>query len=153
MGVSRLPAELASKLRHAGGAIDGAARDGVFKAALLVKTSVVAQIGTTRLRGVGRKGAKVGVRFDVKGQQNPTALVRATGPLHLLERSTRPHEIRPKRRGGKAVVISGVGPRAYAHHPGTKGKHPWERGLARALPQVPEVMMREQQQSLRRYFS
>lgn len=152
MGSSRSPAELASKLRNAGGAIDGAAKDGVAKAALMVKTNVVAEMrGVTRLRGVGKRGAKVGVRYDIKGTGNPTALIRMTGPAQLLERDTRPHEIKPRGKK-KAINIPGIGPRASAHHPGTKGKHPWARGLARSLPKVGEVMRREQAESLRRFF-
>lgn len=151
MGTSRSPADLARKLANAGSAMDGAARDGVFKAALLVKTSVQQELGgVKRLRGVGKRGANIGVRFDIKGK-NATALVRMTGPAQLLERSTRPHEIRPRRKK-RAINIGGVGPRAYAHHPGTKGKHPWAKGLVRAVPKVPDVVMTEQVRSLRRYF-
>lgn len=109
-------------------------------AALTVKTSVLTQMqaaGVTngRLRGVGKKGAKIGVRYDFGGRK--TALVRATGPFHLLERDNKAHRI-PKERGSRArkrvVVIPGVGVRAFAQHPGTKGKHPWEKGVVAAIP-------------------
>lgn len=136
--------------------MNGAARDGVTKAALLVKKSVQAELVSAgvqggRMRGVGKKGARVGVRYDVKGTTNPTALVRATGPVHLLERSTRPHKITPK--GKKKVInIAGIGPRRFAMHPGTRGKHPWAKGVARVAPLVPKVMAREQTASLLRYF-
>lgn len=109
-------------------------------AALAVKTSVLAQMqvaGVTngKLRGVGKKGAKIGVRYDFTGRD--TALVRATGPFHLLERDTKAHRI-PKVRGSRArkgvVVIPGVGVRAFAQSRGTKGKHPWEKGVVAAIP-------------------
>lgn len=153
MSTSRSPAELARKLRQAGGAIDGAAKDGVGKAALLVKTSVLGELGgRTRLRGVGKKGAKIGVRYDIKGTGNPTALVRATGPFHLIERDTRPHDVSPKGKR-KAINIPGIGPKAYATRAGgSKGRHPWEKGVNRALPIIPRVMMEEQSRSLRRFF-
>jgi hypothetical protein len=108
-------------------------------AALAVKTSVTAAMAAAgvnngKLRGVGKKGAKVGVRYDVAGN---TALVRATGPFQLIERDTKDHRI-PKMRGSRAkkrvVVIPGVGVRAWANHPGTKGKHPWEKGVIAAVP-------------------
>lgn len=108
-------------------------------AALAVKTSVLEQLQAAgvkdqRLRGVGKKGAKVGVNFSVAGS---TALVKATGPFHLIESNTKPHRI-PKERGPRArrrvVVIPGVGVRAFADHPGTKGKHPWEKGVGAAVP-------------------
>lgn len=150
MGTSRNATELGLKLRKAGGAIDGAAKDGVRKAALLVKTSVVSEMGGVKsLRGVGRKGARIGVRFDVKGTGNPTALVRATGPFHLLERDTKPHEITPKR---KQALKIGRGFASSVWHPGTRGKHPWEKGINHAKPLVPRVMADEQFRSLRRFF-
>lgn len=109
-------------------------------AALAVKTSVLTQmqaagVNNGKLRGVGKKGAKVGVRYDFGGRS--TALVRATGPFQLIERDTKAHRI-PKERGARArkrvVVIPGVGVRAWADHPGTKGKHPWAKGVVAAIP-------------------
>lgn len=114
-------------------------RNMVLVAAQAVKTSVQAQMQAAgvengKLRGVGKRGAKVGVRYDVLGDK---ALVRATGPFHLLERDTKEHRI-PKVRGARArkrvVVIPGVGVRAWANHPGTKGKHPWAKGVTVAIP-------------------
>jgi len=108
-------------------------------AALAVKTSVLAQmqaagVDNGKLRGVGKKGGRVGVRYDLAGK---TALVRATGPFHLLERDNKDHRI-PKVRGSRArkrvVVIPGVGVRAFANVKGSKGKHPWEKGVAAAVP-------------------
>lgn len=109
-------------------------------AALAVKTSVLAQLQAAgvengKLRGVGKSGQKIGVRYDFGGRQ--TALVRATGPFHLLERDNKDHRT-PKVRGGRArkrvVVIPGVGVRAYANVKGSKGKHPWAKGVHAALP-------------------
>jgi hypothetical protein len=108
-------------------------------AALAVKTSVlgelqVAGVKDGKLRGVGKKGAKVGVTFVVTGN---TALVRATGPFPLIESDTKAHRI-PKVRGSRArrrvIVIPGVGVRSFANHPGTHGKHPWEKGVVAAVP-------------------
>lgn len=109
-------------------------------AALAVKTSVLAQMAAAgvkdgKLRGVGKKGTRIGVRYDFTGQA--VALVRATGPFHLLERDNKPHR-EPKVRGSRArrrvLVIPGVGVRAWANHPGSKGKHPWEKGVVAAMP-------------------
>jgi hypothetical protein len=111
----------------------------VETAALAVKRSVTAQMVAAgvkggRLRGVGKRGARIGVRYDIKDKK---ALVRATGPFHLIERDTKAHRV-PKQRGVRArkrvVVIPGVGVRAYANVKGTKGKHPWEKGVDAAIP-------------------
>jgi hypothetical protein len=114
-------------------------RNMVLVTAQAVKTSVQTQMGGAgvqngKLRGVGKKGAKIGVRYDLVGE---TALVRATGPFHLIERDTKAHR-EPKVRGSRArkrlLVIPGVGVRASANHPGTKGKHPWAKGVLVAVP-------------------
>lgn len=108
-------------------------------AALAVKTSVTAQMAAAgvqngKLRGVGKKGQKIGVRYDIAGSK---ALVRATGPFHLIERDNKDHRT-PKVRGSRSkrrvVVIPGVGVRAYANVKGSKGKHPWAKGVAAAVP-------------------
>lgn len=110
-------------------------------ASLAVKKSVLVQmqlagVNGGRLRGVGKKGAKVGVRYDQKGK---AALVRATGPFHLLERPTKGHRT-PKERAAnsrakrKVVNIPGVGVRAFANVAGTKGKYPWAKGVEAAIP-------------------
>lgn len=114
----------------------------VQAAALSVTTAVRAEIasathGTNRLSGVGRRGAKVGVGYDMKGSANPTALVRARGPLHLIESNTAAHPIRPRKRGKRVLAnqASGFGPVAsVANHPGTTGKHPFAKGVDRGLP-------------------
>lgn len=145
----------------------------VGAAALSVTTAVRAEIaaatrGTNRLSGVGVRGAKVGVGFDVKGDVKPTAIVYARGPLHLIERPTKPHVIVPKRRrrqtrsgrgniggfsvdqerlaaGSTAVRKRGralstpAGPRARVDHPGTSGKYPFARGVNRAVPRLAGV--------------
>lgn len=114
-------------------------RNMVRVTAQAVKTSVQAQMSVAgvqngKLRGVGKRGAKVGVRYDLVGK---TALVRATGPFHLIERDNKDHRT-PKVRGARArkrlVVIPGVGVRAFANVKGTKGKHPWAKGVIAAVP-------------------
>ena len=125
----------------------------VGAASLVVKTAVLANLhGTTRLSGVGRNGAKVGVRYDVRGAANPTSLVRATGPFHLIERDTKAHDI-PNRRGKSRVLRIGndwvTGP---IRHPGTTGKHPWAKGVRQSIPVTRQVFRREFNRSLRSTF-
>lgn len=138
--------------------------------ALAVTTSVRGQIGRTthggRLRGVGKKGAKVGARYDIKGTVNPTAIVQATGPLHLLERDTRAHDIprtQSSRRtrtssgrlsnrrvgtgrnlsGRKLLVINGHVRTGPVRVRGSKGKHPFAKGVLLALPFLGETSHRQ----------
>ena len=109
-------------------------------AALAVKTSVLGQLQVAgvkdgKLRGVGKKGAKIGVSFNLTSSSS--ALVKATGPFPLIESDTKAHRI-PRERGKRGrkryAVIPGVGVRAFADHPGTKGKHPWRKGVIAAKP-------------------
>lgn len=134
-------------------------RRGVESAALLVKNAVNAQLRVAvgadlRMSGVRKKGARVGARYE-KGQSKSTAVVQAFGPMPLIENDTPPHRI-PKVRGRRArkrvVVIPGVGVRAWAHHPGTKGKRPWERAINRSVPKVPAVIQAETGKALRKSF-
>src|SRR4051812_10988285 len=74
---------------------------GIRSAALttvaVIRSETAAAAPGMRLRGVGRRGAKIGVGFDVVGTANPTALIRARGPYHLLERATKPHPVAARR--------------------------------------------------------
>lgn len=144
---------------------------GVRKSALFVTTvirgHIIAATGDGRLSGVGKKGAKVGASYKMYVKGEPYAVVRAKGPLHLIERDTSPHTIYPKgrtfeyatkgkragnvrRRGkGKALKI-GENFRAYAEHPGTRGQHPFERGRDSAEPYVAQIMQTEVRNAIRK---
>ena len=143
-------------------------RNMVLVAAQTVKTSVQTQMAAAgvqngKLRGVGKKGAKIGVRYEFLGNK---ALVRATGPFHLIERPTKAHRIDQKQSVSglplvdasgqdvrrRYVVIPGVGVRAWANHPGTQGKHPWAKGVAAAVPIQRKAQGVALQQSLVRAY-
>lgn len=84
------------------------------------------------------KGAKIGAR--VMGFTLDSANIKAVGPVPLLANPTKAHQI-PKtgarvRRRREVLAIPGVGPRASANHPGTRGKDTWNRGRDRAEPRV-----------------
>lgn len=127
-------------------ALEQARKAGARKAAAGMTTAVR---GTTRaaapggvLIGVSRKGARVGV--VVQESRNGDWLVKVTGPYQLIERNTRAHrEPAAGRRRRKAMLIPGIGYRRSVHHPGTRGKHPFERAVDAYGPQVPAVFDRE----------
>ena len=141
-------ADLAVSFAGMPAAIEQGQAKGVRIAALAITNSIRDEIrsatgGDMRISGVGRRGARVGARFDIKGTQNPTAMIRAIGPLHLLERDTQPHLIKPRsRRGAKALAI-GDGFAASVEHPGTRGKHPFQRGFDRKQAEVPGIVQAE----------
>lgn len=99
-----------------------------------------------RLRGVGKKGARIGVRYDI--ETDGRAVVKAIGPLHLLERDTKAHEIKPKSSGRGsnrkqrkgAVRLANGEFRASVQHPGTKGQHPFEKGIEDGTPKAVKLM-------------
>lgn len=159
----------------------------VGKAAQVLKASVEANLRSAvgsdlRMSGVGKAGAKVGVRYTVKGTQNPTALLRATGPVHLVERDNKAHVILPRgvgrvqgrrtkanRRAAKQDLYNalfggsvgrGVKPLAFGNgrfayrvrHPGTKGKHPFEKGVERAAPIAQRILANACTKSLAEVF-
>lgn len=132
-------AQFVEKTQKMAGELQHLERNMILVAAQTVKTSVQSQMAAAgvqngKLRGVGKRGAKIGVRYTITASK---ALVRATGPFQLIERDTKAHRI-PRERGRRAkkryAVIPGVGVRAWAQSPGTKGKHPWEKGVVAAIP-------------------
>ena len=134
------PIQAARKFQQLAKGLAGLEKTTLIEGGLIVKKAVQAELvaagaGSGRLRGVGKKGAKIGVRVDPLGK---AVLVRATGPFHLLESNTKAHRIPNERkgRGRRLVSIPGVGVFDSVNHPGTKGKHPWVKGVASAVPLV-----------------
>ena len=151
------------------------------KAALKVTTAARASIarasgGDSRLSGMASKktgkGGKVGARYDMAKAgthgRSASALVRATGPLHILDSPTRRHQVMAsvkkgrssKSKAGRAQReafynaifggeggFSGVKPLAFkgggfayrAQHPGTRGKRSFWTAVDRVAPSVPAI--------------
>lgn len=150
MGVSRSPQEFAGKMHKAADNLKRALPPAIDKEALATKKYMeqaarMAAGGDARLSGM--KGRKLDVGYKTHGL---SAVVFARGPWGLTEFGARPHIISSRRGGGSrrsrgtrlsaagpsigrggrvrgAINIPGIGWRLYARHPGTKGKHTWER--------------------------
>jgi hypothetical protein len=135
------PLVAARKFEQLAKGMSGLQRETLRQAGLIVKRSVETQMAaagasTGKLRGVGKRGGRIGVRSDATSAGS--VLVRATGPFHLLESNTKPHRI-PSERGGRrrrVVVIPGIGVRSFVQHPGSRGKHPWSKGVVLATPLI-----------------
>lgn len=153
---------------------------GVKDAALLLTNAARASIragsgGDMAMSNVGRRGgARVGARFDIQGDNNPTALIKATGPLHLLDNPTAPHQIMSKVKKGRSqasraafynAIFGGgsgfgnakplrtpYGPRYSVQHPGTRGKRTFFRGIDAAKPFAKQEFIAGQRRMLRRFF-
>jgi hypothetical protein len=148
--------DLAASAKRTADALPQAQARGVQKAALhttrLIRAEIRSVTGDMRLSGVGKRGARVGAKFDIVGATNPTALITATGPIQLIERDVRAHNIRPRgrtktargrtRKGKKALTIGG-GLYSSAAHPGTRGQHPFEHGVNKAAPDTPRIFQQE----------
>lgn len=139
---SSVGATVARKAMRATTELQRAGPVAMSAASLAFKRTIEAEIRKAapsgRLKGVGRKGARVGVRYDLKNGGNGLlkSFFKATGPLHLLERSTKAHRITPRSRGrgrsrsaGGGLVLPDGGVRRSVQHPGTKGKQPFEKGI------------------------
>lgn len=122
--------------------VDRVATEGITTASQVVRVAILSHT-PARLSGVGKRGAKLGVKVTLQPIGNGAkATVSATGPFQLIERDTQPHRIpRSHARGGPKhyVVIPGQGVYANAEHPGTTGKHPFERGVRESAPLVEKV--------------
>jgi hypothetical protein len=123
MGVSTSPTQLVAKLNKFAKDV-GNTRIPLNAAALAAKQAFIA----TEPDVVGHRVArgKINVRYKILGNR---AIVRFTGPAHLALNPTRAHRIEPRRRGRRArrALTIGDDVRAWANHPGTRGKDPGAR--------------------------
>ena len=147
--------DLTAAFAKAAIAVGAAQTAAIGRAALTSKRTIEgtrdrATGGDGRLSGVGKRGAKLGVRYDLKDGPRPSAVVRATGPWQLIERDTksagviRPRRNRQGRRrrssGPQALASGGFGPFSKIVDKGTTGKHPFEKGAKKAAPQATKQM-------------
>jgi hypothetical protein len=158
MGTSRSATELVGKLRKLPAVTKQAERSAVSSAAKATKGIMLATAASRGVTPGGRiAGKKWTVRYDFK---SPTvALVRFTGPFHLVEGPTKPHQITARgaatgRRGRKGARALKMGDdfRASASHPGTRGKKVFATGKVVARHQVPRTMAAEFQSAWRGIF-
>ncbi len=141
MGVSHTPAQLAAKL-------EGLARDmGNQRVPLNVTALHVKRLFESSAAGAGVLGhrvarGKIGVRYDIKGNgPRAVALVRYTGPAHLVNNPTKAHRIEPRarRRPRRRGLTIGGNVRAWANHPGTTGKGFFQKARTAAVATAPRV--------------
>lgn len=167
MGTSKSAGEFAEKITKMALVTKERQKQVVDQGALTGKEIIISQAAA---RGVSLNsriaGGKWGVRYDTKGFNNPTSLLRITGPFHLVENDTRPHAIyrraaRVRGRGSRranranqlAQAFGGVGAysggslkfngsvyRKVVDHPGTKGKHIFRDAKKKIGKAVPVVM-------------
>lgn len=184
MPVQIVNAKALDRLNKLPSAVTQANKKAVERAAFAMKRSVQKQPGyRDRLKNVGKSGARLNVRYDLKGLENKnaaTAIVKAVGPFQLIERDTKAHSIMPRgvgraqgrtkaaRRQAKQDLYDALfggrvgsnvkplrtpyGPRYRVDHPGTKGRHPFEKGVNAALPEVRKIMGNATTTSIRQTF-
>lgn len=181
MGTSSSAAELAGKLEAAGAAVVNSNRAAVQRVARRIKAGAEAErnraVGSNgRMSGVGRNGARLGVRDEYAGSVAlPTAVVRATGPWQLVESPTRSHlitsryagstrarrsraglagPVRPGalRGGRRAVVLTPWGYKRFTRHPGTRGKKPWRTSIDRSTQNITTEAATPMRDALRTVF-
>lgn len=164
------------------GNFQDADRSAVSEAGLLAKRLHLDELrkatgGDLRMSGVGSEpGAKVGARYDVLSGDKG-AVVKATGPVHLLEHPSKAHTIIPKqvgrgskgrgsKRANKQALYDALfgskyagakplktpwGPRYRVEHPGVRNpKKPWQRGFRRAAPVIKRTVERKYGQAFGR---
>jgi hypothetical protein len=177
--MSRDLGDLAVSLSRAPSAIREGQRKGVKMSALKVTTEIRDATrrdtgGDSRMSNFKGRGARLGARFKMYGGDNPKAYITATGRYGWLEYGTPPHFIIPRgwtvsrrytnlvRKGklpanGKVIYLSGAKALKFngrfsmtADHPGTRGKHTFERAWKRAAPETSKVFQREVTTSLRK---
>lgn len=148
MGTSRSVAELGGKLRKIPAEMAKANEASANRIGMLAKgqfldTARADNHGKLEFRNVGKRGAKLGIRYQVDGPaERKTVDIRpSTGRIawRILESGARPHVITSKRAGGSRrsraqrvrsgqklqrnvpISIGGL-PRAWAKHPGVRAR-------------------------------
>ncbi len=135
------PADAAKKMRQTAVALQESKRDAIKATALSATTIIRAEIKQAAPSGaLTPRRVKVGAGYQLYGSDAaPYAEIRPRGPIGLIEGPIKAHDIRPRRRrkpqpGSKRTALAiGGNFRAVVRHPGTKGKRPWEKGVAKAL--------------------
>lgn len=168
------PAQFAAKMSRLAAELPRDTEATTREAATFVKTTALAELRRVAPRQRLNAG-RLNVRYDVRTGTNPVALVKAVGPWQLIENDTRPHRIVSRYSGGtrsrraqtgvfgpirpgsirggrRAVVLTPYGYRRYARHPGTRGKHPWQKAMNRATPRIPDTYQRVLRRRLTRTF-
>lgn len=101
MGTSRSTAEFVKKINQVGAATERHRKVAVNEGAFAAKKAMLAGAASAGLSpGSKIAGARWNVRYDIKGRELPVALVRYTGPVHLVHNPTKPHYIAAKGLGG-----------------------------------------------------
>lgn len=153
--LAKTPAELAKVLAKLPLVATTASAASVRKGAQIIKIDTLASAaavtgGTLALRGVksrSGKGGRLGVVYTITGAGASTvAAVKAVGPWVLIERDTKRHEVGTKTKNGRPAVLL-LPDGGFATGPfmagGSKGKHPWALGTARAQPKVTKLYQQE----------
>jgi hypothetical protein len=148
MGTSTSAAQLSRKLEAVARDI-GNTRVPLNATALHVKRLFESSAASAGVLGHRVARGKIGVRYDIRGNgPRAVALVRYVGPAHLANNPTKPHRIDPRRargsrrrRGARALTIGG-NVRAWANHPGTRGKGFFQKAKTAAVATAPRVYAR-----------
>ena len=148
MGTSSSPAEFAAKLSKLGSEL-GDVRKPLTVTALAGKQIFAASAAGAGVSRLAR------ARYDMR--RGNTAIIRYAGAkAHLVNNPTKAHRIEPRsRRGrrGRRVITIGGDVRAFANHPGTRGKGFFQAARAISERELPKVYMKAQvTDPLRRLF-
>ena len=162
MGEARSFAELAKKLERAAGEIDRRSDAEVLLAQVKVAKRTIStaiRLAAPAMEMHPRKAKGKPQRLSVSDVKldSGSHIVRANGPLHLIERPTKPHTI-PRDLGGtlthtatgrkrsaksrakreaeltKVYRVGNRFVRGPIKHPGTRGKYPFKAGVKAFLP-------------------
>lgn len=172
--------EFAMNMAFLASDMDRMTTDATKSAALTVTREVRAAIardsgGDSKLSGVP---GRVGASFTVGGGGHPTALIKASGPMQLIESDTQSHTILAKGVGrtkgrskaarqqakqslydalfgstgysGARPLRTPYGPRFKVTHPGTTGKKTWSKAVDGVIGDVPDIYMDGLRKAVRR---
>lgn len=122
MGVSTSPQQVVAKIERSKRNVQRAGRDTLSDSGQVVKTAVLAQVAGEIGADLSFGGKKrVGVSYRTEGGGS-RVMVKATGPMHWLERGVKPHAIAPKKAGGSRASRTAFVAQAFGSGPISYGR-------------------------------
>lgn len=147
------PQEFVVKLGELQASVGHVPAETVPKASQIVKANIQA-ISPGFLRGVGKKGRKITVRYTIVDHGDAVeSFIRGSGPWPLIEYDTPAHQIPRASMVGRRYAVFGGNVFSVVEHPGTRGKHLFQKGSVASFPAVNALFETDNYAACRRVFT
>ena len=156
-----MPSSVSDDLNGLASELDRFTAEALGKAALEVKKLMLNGVrpytgGDLRLSNVGKRGAKLNVRYDYqRGSRGKAVRVRAVGPWQFIEYDRKrgypiPKRKKSRKNPGRKLHIGDDWVTGPVRGGSLRGRKPWARTLPKAMAQVSDIFAKEFAQVVRK---